>query len=68
MADFDDIVATFRGHVARDPAAPAIAWFDAQAQVTHGQRPLPGYLARCEGLTSGASERAQRRRQGERVL
>ncbi|MCB9530115.1 MAG: AMP-binding protein, partial [Myxococcales bacterium] len=65
MADFDDIVATFRGHVARDPAAPAIAWFDARARVTE-QHDRAGYLARCEGLAGAL--RARGVEPGERVL
>lgn len=55
-AGFDDIVATFRGHVAADPAAPAIAWFDVRARVTE-QHDRAGYLARCEGLAGALQAR-----------
>lgn len=46
---FVDLLSVIRGHAARRPEAPAIAWFDRQCAVSVAHDNA-GFLARCEGL------------------
>lgn len=63
--DFVDLVETFRVHAAREPGAPALAWFDDRARITE-QHDRKSYLNRTEGLAGAL--RARGVEPGEPVL